>query len=471
MIRRIISFAVIACVLFSFTACSGQTEEEKEAMFFLKKEVSEEYSFGNKAIANPFMGFAPDADSKKAAEQCSLVYVDITFRELEPEEGVFAYDVIAEENNLKLWREQGKHIVLRFVCDFPEDEDHLDIPDWLYEKIGGDGTHYNSSYGKGFSPNYNNEIFIEYHAKAIAALGNYFGKDNFVCYVELGSLGHWGEWHVDYGSGIIPIPKEDVREKYITPYITAFPNAKMLMRRPFEAASTHGFGLFNDMAGDAESTEAWMEWIELGGDYRQADEKDALIAMPDAWQTAPIGGEFTSSHEMAWMLKTNITETVSLIKDTHTTFLGPKCPISSGNRYAETDDSVYYEGVAKVLRAMGYRLGITKAEISGVSSKGIASVELTWTNDGAAPLYFDLPVWIYSLDSNGNVVSKTEIDTDLSKLLPGKTLKTTVKIDLSAKAEGTSLAVGIVDPLTGKPAVELVNNFDAIDGMQIFHVY
>lgn len=45
------------------------------------------------------------------------------------------------------------------------------------------------------------------------------------------------------------MPKEKVREQYITPWILAFPKAKLLMRRPFRAAKQYGMGLYNDMAG------------------------------------------------------------------------------------------------------------------------------------------------------------------------------------------------------------------------------
>ena len=34
------------------------------------------------------------------------------------------------------------------------------------------------------------------------ALGEHYGKSDLVSYVELGSLGHWGEWHVAYYIGI-----------------------------------------------------------------------------------------------------------------------------------------------------------------------------------------------------------------------------------------------------------------------------
>lgn len=76
-------------------------------------------------------------------------------------------------------------------CDLPGDEPHRDIPDWLYEKTK-DGKDYDISYGKGYSPNYANRVFIEAHAKAIAALGKRFGQDTFFSYVELGRPGTLG---------------------------------------------------------------------------------------------------------------------------------------------------------------------------------------------------------------------------------------------------------------------------------------
>ncbi len=77
----------------------------------------------------------------------------------------------------------------------------MDIPKWLYEKTGGDGTWYEGAYGKGFAPDYNNELLIRYHSLAVQAMGEHLGKDGLIAFVELGSLGHWGEWHVNYGTG------------------------------------------------------------------------------------------------------------------------------------------------------------------------------------------------------------------------------------------------------------------------------
>ena len=48
-------------------------------------------------------------------------------------------------------------------------------------------------------------------AKAVEALGEHLGKDGLISYIELGSLGHWGEWHVNYSAGIQRLPNEAVR--------------------------------------------------------------------------------------------------------------------------------------------------------------------------------------------------------------------------------------------------------------------
>ena len=66
------------------------------------------------------------------------------------------------------------------------------FPRWLYDKTGGNGAYYSYSGKQGYSPDYADPVLIEAHRKAIAALGEHFGQDTFVGYVELGSLGHWG---------------------------------------------------------------------------------------------------------------------------------------------------------------------------------------------------------------------------------------------------------------------------------------
>ena len=111
-----------------------------------------------------------------------------------------------------------------------------------------DGDWYDNDYGKGFAPDYSNTTMIRRHTQAVKAMGERWGSDSLISYIELGSLGHWGEWHVYYGAGIRRLPLEEVREQYVKVWPEAFPNAMILMRRPFCSAKNYGFGLYNDMA-------------------------------------------------------------------------------------------------------------------------------------------------------------------------------------------------------------------------------
>ena len=414
-------------------------------MFWLsRRKTIKQYKESQAAFGNPLMGYVPSAWYNEVSEDISLLYMDITWAELEPEEGVYNWASIDEENQISRWRKEGKHLVLRFVCDIPSDEEHMDIPEWLYEKSGKAGKWYDGEYGKGFAPDYNNPTIISCHEQAVKALGEHFGQDGLISYVELGSLGHWGEWHVNYSEGIQRIPREAVREKYILPWTKAFPDAMILMRRPFASAEKYGFGLYNDMTGQPEATQSWFDWINNGGKYDQTGEKNVIVPMKDFWKTAPSGGEFTSSLSMEEMLDTNLSGTVEMIREAHTTFLGPKIP-----------DENYVDGYKEVLKNMGYRLWISMAELKN-TAKG-SRLKLTWENSGVAPMYKEWPVYVYIEDESGKLVEKSRISIKISSLLPGEKATTLTALETerlnSLLEKGYRISVGIEDPMTELPCV------------------
>ena len=414
-------------------------------MFWLsRRKTIKQYKESQAAFGNPLMGYAPSAWYNEVSEDISLLYMDITWAELEPEEGVYNWASIDEENQISRWRKEGKHLVFRFVCDIPGEEAHMDIPEWLYEKSGKAGKWYDGEYGKGFAPDYNNPTIISCHEQAVKALGEHFGQDGLISYVELGSLGHWGEWHVNYSEGIQRIPREAVREKYILPWTEAFPDARILMRRPFASAEKYGFGLYNDMTGQLEATQSWFDWINNGGKYDQTGEKNVIVPMKDFWKTAPSGGEFTSSLSMEEMLDTNLSGTVEMIREAHTTFLGPKIP-----------DENYVDGYKEVLKNMGYRLWVSMAELKN-TAKG-SRLKLTWENSGVAPMYKEWPVYVYIEDESGKLVEKSRISIKISSLLPGEKATTLTALETerlnSLLEKGYRLSVGIEDPMTEFPCV------------------
>lgn len=402
------------------------------------------YPASDAVIVNPYVGNAVWASDKHEPEQpFTLVYADLTWRDFEPERGRYDFASFEKKNRFDHWRAEGKRLIFRFVMDVPGERAHRDIPDWLYQAIGQDGTQYSVSYGRGYSPNYANPALIEAHAAAIAALGERYGNDPFVAYVELGSLGHWGEWHLHQKLG--NMPSAGVRNQYVLPYIDAFPHAFLMMRRPFQIAADFGFGLFNDTAGEPNSTGKWLDWILNGGDYEAPDGKQALVPMPNAWQTAPVGGELSTFITHEALLRDDFQQTLRLFVQSHTSWIGPGS--FSDIKLNGSDQAA----LDTLNRTIGYRLRVSRCDTADLGT-GETRVTLYWTNDGIAPFYFDWRPALSALDANGSETI-LPFDLDLIGILPGETVSAAVILPVQTGA--CTLRVGILDPATGRPGVAL----------------
>ena len=194
----------------------------------------------------------------------------------------------------------------------------------------------------------------------------------------------------------------------------------------------------------------WLGWIAEGGWY--GSDPNALTPMPDFWQNAPVGGEFTSSLSMQDMLVKNLPRTLHLLEISHMSFLGPK-----------TAQVKYAKGYNAVLRRLGYRLRVTELKLN-LCTDGV-SAELTVANEGAAPFYWDWPVNLYVEDTAGSTLCTAHLPLSLPELMPGKSQKVSVTLEGADAQEllcggwkrlfrsPKHLTIGIVDPMTSRDAV------------------
>lgn len=357
--------------------------------------------FSPKAMSvgkNPYIGYVMDSRRAAGDRDTDLIYVETSLREIAPAAGQFDFSALEARCKLREWQALGKHIVLRFLMDKPSGERHSDIPDWLLAELKG-GAEYDMSYGKGFSPDYAEERLIQVHREAILALGRYFSgyetaghrNPDFVAFVELGSLGHWGEWHVMTEAGLPPMPPASVRQRYIAPYLSAFPKAKLLFRRPF-SEMPESAGLYNDVSGDPRDTEEWLRWIWEGGAYNQTGEEMGLSAMPERYRTAPVGGEFTSAISMRRLMVQDFGQTRELIRQSHSSLLGPKIPfLSEAGGMSQRERSAFSRNTDSLEAELGYRYRLRELSYDAESGK----LSLTVRNDGNAPIYFEYRPVLY----------------------------------------------------------------------------
>lgn len=403
---------------------------------------------GEKPVTNPMKGFVAWGENYREDPWVSFVYIPIYWNEIEAQEGIYDFETLEKKYHFSEWRSQGVRFILRVIADSPSNASHMNIPQWLYEAMDGAGTWYDSEYGKGFSPDYENLVFVEKHKKLIQALGKQYADDLQVAFIQLGSLGHWGEWHVNTSADIEEFPLQEITDQYVEHYLEVFEPEKILLRRPYEVGQ-QGLGLYNDSFGWEESHYEWLDWITKG--YQSDQNGEWLDGMPAFWQKAPSGGEFASYKSLEWYFSKNqFNKTIELLKKSHTTFLGPNIPKYKSN---ENFDK---ENVETLLQEMGYSLGVRKCVIRKSLISDKPEVRLYWENSGIAPLYGDWPIYVELKDKEGSLICTHEFVSELSTWIPGKHEFDFVLDGKNlSKGETYWLYVGIIDPLTGEPGVAL----------------
>lgn len=438
-ILNIGTISILVIILFS----SLYKEERVKTKTFILED--------NEVILNnPGIGLAPWANNEATLEmKTSLVYIDLSWAEWEPEEGKFDVQTFETKNHIEEYRKQGRQAVFRFYMDYPSEESHMDIPQWLYRKIKQDGTWYNTSYGKGFSPNYSNEMLISYHKKAIEALAEKYGNDDFFVYIELGSIGHWGEWHVNHEEGVKRLPNYETRKKYIEPYVENFKSSKLLMRYSVPESVDYNCGLYNDMLGDKTVTKYWLDGMK-GEEIWEQTESEKLANNIETWKVAPIGGEFASSHSNSYFLKEHLDITLLLLEQSHQSFIGPKIILD------EENNKEYSKAMNQILKIIGYRLYAKEVVIKQTEQEKL-EVSVDVTNSGIAPIYQQTQLALSVYDMNGQLITKSiDSDFDATTILPKEVKKANVTIETSALQEKNYyLCMSFEDKETGEPIIEL----------------
>ncbi|PMQ01047.1 MAG: hypothetical protein CBR30_08125 [Dictyoglomus sp. NZ13-RE01] len=454
---------------------TGKINRERDKNTFYPYEIFD-------TLYNPLMGSAPWAKFGETGYKHTLAFINVSWKELEPEKGVYKWQDFERKNKFDYWTKKGVRFVFRLYLDEPgmykyiagkKSMNDLDIPIWLYKEIKEDGTWYRSDLigGGGFSPNYENEILIREHERLLKALAEKYGKDDRIAFIEIGSLGHWGELHT-WPDGTGKFPSIEVVNRYIKQYIDAFPNKILGLRKPYKIMENYKLGLYNDMFGDKGATEEWVNWFTYG---REDEEGNLTKPMPDFWKYAYSGGEFAYGDAYQFLTDDTIAETLRQARISHTTFIGPCSaldvrykagaitnegdPLPEGHPIKENIDIFH--------KTLGYRFVLEAIKHEKEINRGdLLNLEMLWNNRGVAPFYFKWPVEISLANTKGEVVYRFILeDFDIRNILPGVSkVYSKVRIPKEIQPGNYTLLISINDPKTNNPAINLAIEGRRSDG-------
>ncbi len=396
-------------------------------------------------LDNPLKGWCTYVDAGSIRQPYSMVYFYVSWKELEPVKG--HYEFAAWEK--RVWdvpAVQGKHVIFRVYLDYPGQPSG--IPDWLLAE--GLKTRHYTDYGGGNSPDYDDPRLVSGLERLIAAMGKRYDENPRVAFIALGLLGYWGEWHTYPHINWFASPA--TQAKIVQSYHKAFPHKILMGRYPTGVLGSQSWiGYHDDMIpSDTDGSENW----EFLPQMRQSGRMDN-------WKSAVIGGEMEPQAAQKW-LGDGYATMQAAIEKAHFSWIGPYSPAIDPGQSAE-----FVARSEALVRRMGYQFALDRLDCPpAIGRGGRLHFTLNGENQGVAPFYYPWTVRVALLDSQHRVVESIPVAFDIRKWLPGR-FDFSADPTISAPPGTYDLAIGIIDPYTGKPAVRFANSLPCWNGWTV----
>ncbi len=391
-------------------------------------------------VTNPLKGYAPYMEATPATDvPTTMAFYETSWRELEPSEGDYRF-AEWEAKTMRSPAAKAKRVVLRVWMDYPNQP--VGVPPYLIDAGVKMNPYDDKEVGKGLSPDYADPRLRAALARLIAAMGARWNRDPQVAYVQLGLLGHWGEWHTWPRAELFA--PDAVQREVIDGMRAAFPDKPLMGRTASGYLSQPGMGYHDDMIpDDTLGPEDWkfLPNLKAGG-------------RADNWKVAPTGGEMVPG-AAARYLGADWPLMLRAVQEGHLSWIGPYGPtMLAGN------DPAYPARAAELSRRMGYQFRLTRVRVSN------GRIRLDGVNEGVAPFYGRWPLRFALLDAKGAVAATSDAASDVRTWLPG-TFAASAALPKAPKKGVYRLVVGLVDPWVARPTVRFANRLAVVDGWTV----
>jgi hypothetical protein len=182
-----------------------------------------EFHFYDNGISNYGNRMKP-GDYLKDFPGLANIYLRLGWSYLEPEEGKFNWQVI--DTVINKWVAQGYKISFRITCK-ETGKQLFATPKWVMD-AGAKGKFTSDPRSSGnWDPDYGDPIFLKKLENFHKAFAARYANKPWVEFIDLGSIGEWGEGHTAY-SGRYDVPV-NVIKKHIDLYRRCYPNNVLIM--------------------------------------------------------------------------------------------------------------------------------------------------------------------------------------------------------------------------------------------------
>ncbi len=364
----------------------------------------------------------------------SIAYFRLYWKNMEPEEGEYKWDMV--DYALKKALERNQTLMFRIMPhgSFGSNNNKDDVPTWFREMVGDKHELGPLNYWR-IDPE--DPRYAKYFGRIIAELGKRYDGHPALEAVDVSIVGLWGE---GAGSNLL---SDFTRRALVNSYTENFKKTPLIMLITDEKTNKYGLSQIDmgwriDCLGDMRAP-----WSHMMDYYPQGIINSG---MEDAWKKGPV------SLESCWDMQKWYDEgwDVDYIIDQSL-----KWHISSFNGKSSGVPEEYWPSVNRWLKKMGYRFVLRNFSYpASVSSNGKVSFKSWWENKGVAPCYKDFSLAFRLKSDSGEKVFIT--DADIREWLPGDIIyDNTFFIPKDFPKGEYDLQVGIIDKIELKPVVNL----------------
>jgi len=252
-------------------------------------------------IDNPLKGFVPYGGRHNHRFPHSLEFRYFALKDILVSgnaKGAFQFDWSSIDEFLNEAKSRGHQGVFRLHCEYPGDAAELkvEIPRYLVDRgvkisrvratveldSSGQPAHYS------MSPDYENSLLRRALKQTITAMGARYDGDPRVGFIEVGTLGFWGEWHTY--PDMEHMASRDVQQEVLQSFEGAFKTTKLLARYPEDDSQKDIAPNVSRNFGYHDDSFTWSTVYKRDAGWHFLT-RMAKSNASEKWKTNPIGGE------------------------------------------------------------------------------------------------------------------------------------------------------------------------------------
>lgn len=441
--------SITACLAAAFAACAAFGSEWTIARYTESMDV----------IRNPGQGWTSGTKwqfvRKDPDVNYGQVYIRTSWTALEPKEGQYNWKEL--DGMLKVAENQGLPLSLRIMCACIKAK-APSTPQWVFDKGAKGDKIVIQLEDKGqtndvtqISPRFDDPIFMREHKRFIEALAKRYDGDPRIAGIDIGSYGHWGEWHChglppDTNRYMTAVPPEkrphtkplvypfEIRRQYADWYLDNFKKTPLVfmtddwetLKYAIGEAGPSRVGLRRDGVGSPWHATRWIG----NPPY------DQIPKMGEVWKDRPVWFEFFGHAPDMVKKGWDVPAAIDFMLTNHVTVVNT-IPFSPWE--LKDFDPDLFKQLKKLDLYAGARLVPKKGAVKRFG-KAVA-VALSGENKGVARIHLPYSLQAVVTGPNGQELFAADLAADPRSWLPGP-FKFAEKIELpqSADVEGARIS-------------------------------